>query len=126
MQSFNRAAAIGATTARLPLREHVPNVNNGRLPLTLPAVFEMLLHVHATGDWKAAIELALPSREYIRPPEMSKAARRAAKRKLASSAAGDRSTNSDDLSATQVSDDISTRALSFAKVPASEDHILDE
>jgi len=56
---------LGAATARLPLREYVPNIANGRLPLTLPAVLEMLLHVNATGDWKAAIELALPQREYM-------------------------------------------------------------
>lgn len=32
----------------------------------------MLLHVHATNDWAAAIERALPQREYVRSAEESK------------------------------------------------------
>jgi hypothetical protein len=79
-QTLSRACALGAASARLPLREFVPGVANARLPLTLPAVLEILTHVNATGDWARAIEIALPAREYARPPEMCKAARRAAKR----------------------------------------------
>jgi len=64
--SLCRAAQLGVRAARLPLQEHAPSVHNGRLPLTLNAVLELLLHANAGGEWADAIVAALPERS-LRP-----------------------------------------------------------
>ena len=78
--TLTKAGQIGARAMRLPLREHAPDLLNGRLPLTLPAVFDILLHVHATADWPASLKAALPQRQFSRPREETRSGRRAATR----------------------------------------------
>ena len=78
--TLTKAGQIGARAMRLPLREYAPDLLNGRLPLTLPAVFDILLHVHATADWPASLKAALPQRQFSRPREETRSGRRAATR----------------------------------------------
>eukprot|EP00908_Phaeocystis_cordata_P002694 Transcript_12938.p2 GENE.Transcript_12938~~Transcript_12938.p2 ORF type:complete len:163 (+),score=44.46 Transcript_12938:629-1117(+) len=60
--SLQRAAELGVATARLPLQEHPGLRSKSRLPLTLNAVVEILIHAQQDGDWAAAAAAALPGR----------------------------------------------------------------
>lgn len=59
--SLQKAQELGARAVRLPLAEHAPNANP-RLPLTLTAVLEILLAVHAGGTWSDAVHAAVAPR----------------------------------------------------------------
>lgn len=74
--SLAKAHDLGARTLRLPLAEHAPTANP-RLPLTLTAVLEILLGVHAGLDWPSALRAAVAPR-HLRPNswENGRAARR--------------------------------------------------
>ncbi len=60
-QSLQKACGLGARAVRLPLAEHAV-VAHGRLPLTLTAVLELLLTVHAGGEWADAVRGAVAPR----------------------------------------------------------------
>lgn len=87
--TLERSAAVGAKAVRLPIAEHAPEVANSRLPLTLTAVLEILLAVHAGGEWSTALRAAVAPR-HLRPPtwEHSRAARRADSRARAAASWG--------------------------------------
>ena len=63
--SLQKANDLGARTVRLPLAEHAPAANP-RTPLTLTAVLEILLAVHAGSDWPSALSSAVAPR-LLRP-----------------------------------------------------------
>jgi tRNA (guanine9-N1)-methyltransferase len=74
--SLRKARELGIRALRLPLAEHAPSANP-RLPLTLTAVLEILLAVHAGATWPNALQSAVAPR-HLREScwENSKAARR--------------------------------------------------
>ena len=59
--SLGKAQLTGVRAMRLPLAEHAPVVH-GRIPLTLTAVLDILLAVHAGSDWPTAIQQAVAPR----------------------------------------------------------------
>merc|ERR1712118_51414 len=61
--SLSLAKRLGAACARLPLKEHVPEVVSSRLPLSLVAVIQILLAVNAEHEWEFAIRNAVPLRK---------------------------------------------------------------
>lgn len=61
-QTKDWAARHRLQTAHLPIREHLPGVNPSQTVLNVNAVVDVLLHVHAHGDWAQALALAFPKR----------------------------------------------------------------
>lgn len=80
--SRGKATGLGVRCMRLPLAEHAP-VAHGRLPLTLTSVLQILLEVHAGGEWEAAVRAAVAPR-LLRPPTYvnSRSARRKESREI--------------------------------------------
>ena len=77
-QSLSKAVALGARVVRLPLAESGALVAYGRIPLTLTAVLELLLEVHAGAEWGAAVQQAVaPRLQREKTQENGRAARRA-------------------------------------------------
>jgi len=74
--SLRRADGLGVASARLPLNEF-GTVAHQRLPLTLPAVLEILVGVNHDKDWAKAIETAVPLRQAKRSEVVPRRQRRA-------------------------------------------------
>ena len=91
--SLDKAEAIGARAVRLPLVEHAPmGINNPRLPLTVNAVFQILLSLHAGDPWDVALGDAIAIRHQV-PGNLSrkekKEHKKRAKAKLRASSSED-------------------------------------
>ena len=81
--SLQKAQELGARAVRLPLQEQAPaGVSNPRLPMSVNAVFEVLLALNAGKSWGVALGSALPLRHQVASHQAGRKARRAERQRL--------------------------------------------
>ena len=78
--SLQKAQALGVQAVRLPLEEEAPKgVSNPRLPMSVNAVFEVLLALNAGQPWATTLGTTIPLRHQVAGPQQAgRKARRAA------------------------------------------------